>query len=56
MEGILGAAAVCGRVRQRAEGFAYFLEQATRPQTIGYGLLDSPVTLAAWMIDHDSDA
>ena len=40
----------------RAEGFAYFLEQATRPQTIGYGLLDSPVTLAAWMLDHDTDA
>jgi pimeloyl-ACP methyl ester carboxylesterase len=40
----------------RADGFAYFLEQATRPQTIGYGLLDSPVTLAAWMLDHDTDA
>ena len=24
-------------------GFGYFLEQATRPQTIGYALLDSPV-------------
>jgi pimeloyl-ACP methyl ester carboxylesterase len=40
----------------RATGFGYFLEQATRPQTIGYGLLDSPVTLAAWMLDHDTDA
>ncbi|WP_138731822.1 epoxide hydrolase family protein [Modestobacter excelsi] len=40
----------------RADGFAYFLEQATRPQTIGYGLLDSPVALAAWMLDHDTDA
>src|SRR5919106_5204940 len=30
------------------DGFAYFLEQATRPQTIGYSLLDSPVGLAAW--------
>ena len=29
---------------------------ATRPQTIGYALLDSPVALAAWMIDHDTDA
>ncbi len=37
-------------------GFGYFLEQATRPQTIGYGLLDSPVALAAWMLDHDTDA
>ena len=40
----------------RADGFAYFLEQATRPQTIGYALLDSPVALAAWMLDHDTDA
>jgi len=34
----------------------YFDEQATRPQTIGYALLDSPVALAAWMLDHDTDA
>jgi pimeloyl-ACP methyl ester carboxylesterase len=40
----------------RATGFGYFLEQATRPQTIGYGLLDSPVALAAWMLDHDTDS
>ena len=40
----------------RASGFGYFLEQATRPQTIGYALLDSPVALAAWMLDHDTDA
>jgi pimeloyl-ACP methyl ester carboxylesterase len=37
-------------------GFGYFLEQSTRPQTIGYALLDSPVTLAAWMLDHDTDS
>jgi pimeloyl-ACP methyl ester carboxylesterase len=37
-------------------GFGYFLEQSTRPQTIGYALLDSPVALAAWMLDHDTDA
>jgi pimeloyl-ACP methyl ester carboxylesterase len=37
-------------------GFGYFLEQATRPQTIGYALLDSPLALAAWMLDHDTDA
>jgi len=37
-------------------GFAYFQEQATRPQTIGYALLDSPVALAAWMLDHDTDS
>jgi len=40
----------------RATGFGYFLEQATRPQTIGYALLDSPAALAAWMLDHDTDA
>jgi pimeloyl-ACP methyl ester carboxylesterase len=40
----------------RASGFGYFLEQATRPQTIGYALLDSPVALAAWLLDHDTDA
>jgi pimeloyl-ACP methyl ester carboxylesterase len=37
-------------------GNGYFVEQATRPQTIGYALLDSPVALAAWMLDHDTDS
>src|SRR5690349_12933992 len=37
-------------------GNGYFVEMATRPQTVGYALLDSPVALAAWMIDHDTDA
>jgi pimeloyl-ACP methyl ester carboxylesterase len=40
----------------RENGFGYFLEMATRPQTIGYALLDSPVALAAWMLDHDTDS
>jgi pimeloyl-ACP methyl ester carboxylesterase len=40
----------------RTSGFGYFLEQATRPQTIGYALLDSPVALAAWLLDHDTDS
>jgi pimeloyl-ACP methyl ester carboxylesterase len=40
----------------RQSGNGYFVEMATRPQTIGYALLDSPVALAAWMIDHDTDA
>ena len=40
----------------RATGFGYYLEQATRPQTIGYALLDSPVALAGWMLDHDTDS
>ena len=39
-----------------ATGRGYFIEQATRPQTIGYSLLDSPIGLAAWMLDHDTDS
>jgi len=37
-------------------GNGYFVEMATRPQTIGYALLDSRIALAAWMADHDTDA
>jgi pimeloyl-ACP methyl ester carboxylesterase len=37
-------------------GNGYLVEQATRPQTIGYALSDSPVALAAWMLDHDTDS
>jgi pimeloyl-ACP methyl ester carboxylesterase len=40
----------------RTSGLGYFLEQSTRPQTIGYSLLDSPVGLAAWLLDHDTDS
>jgi pimeloyl-ACP methyl ester carboxylesterase len=49
-------AAVAAMAAFRATGFGYFIEQATRPQTIGYGLLDSPIALAAWIFDHDTDA
>ena len=35
-----------------ATDVAYALEMGTRPQTL-YGIADSPVGLAAWMIDHD---
>ena len=38
------------------DGIGYVLEMATRPQTLGYALLDSPVALAAWMLDHDTDS
>jgi pimeloyl-ACP methyl ester carboxylesterase len=48
------AAAQLATFRQSGNG--YFVEMATRPQTIGYALLDSPVALAAWMLDHDTDA
>jgi pimeloyl-ACP methyl ester carboxylesterase len=40
----------------KTSGFGYFLEQSTRPQTIGYSLLDSPIGLAAWLLDHDTDS
>ncbi|MBO2448564.1 epoxide hydrolase [Actinomadura barringtoniae] len=40
----------------QTSGNGYFIEMATRPQTIGYALLDSPSALAAWMIDHDTDS
>jgi pimeloyl-ACP methyl ester carboxylesterase len=40
----------------RTNGFGYFLEMATRPQTIGYAQLDSPIALAAWLLDHDTDS
>jgi pimeloyl-ACP methyl ester carboxylesterase len=48
------AAQAVGMFRQ--DGFGYFLEMATRPQTIGYALLDSPVASAGWMLDHDTDS
>ncbi len=48
------AAAAVATFKQ--DGFGYFLEMATRPQTIGYALLDSPVALAAWLLDHDTDS
>jgi pimeloyl-ACP methyl ester carboxylesterase len=34
-------------------GIGYALEMGLRPQTL-YGLADSPVALAAWMLDHDA--
>jgi len=49
-------AALNALITFNTSGNGYFIEQATRPQTIGYALLDSPVALAAWMIDHDTDS
>jgi pimeloyl-ACP methyl ester carboxylesterase len=37
--------------RFQTEGFGYFLQQSTRPQTIGYALADSPVGQAAWIYE-----
>jgi pimeloyl-ACP methyl ester carboxylesterase len=42
--------------RFTTDGVAGVLEQSTRPQTLGYALLDSPVALAAWRLDHDTDS
>lgn len=36
-----------------AHGLGYAIEMANRPQTL-YALEDSPVGLAAWMLDHDA--
>ncbi|HEY2548056.1 MAG TPA: epoxide hydrolase [Candidatus Acidoferrum sp.] len=36
-----------------AKGLAYAQEMANRPQTL-YALADSPVGLAAWILDHDA--
>jgi pimeloyl-ACP methyl ester carboxylesterase len=35
------------------KGIGYAIEMGNRPQTL-YGLADSPVALAAWMLDHDA--
>jgi pimeloyl-ACP methyl ester carboxylesterase len=35
------------------EGLGYAIEMNNRPQTL-YGIVDSPVGLAAWMLDHDA--
>jgi pimeloyl-ACP methyl ester carboxylesterase len=32
------------------------VEMGEHPQTVGYSLTDSPVGLAAWMLDHDADS
>jgi pimeloyl-ACP methyl ester carboxylesterase len=55
--------AALGSLRHSADwDSGYSAEHATRPQTIGYGLVDSPAALAAWIIekfwswaDHDGD-
>jgi len=34
----------------------YIAEMGEHPQTVGYPLTDSPLGLAAWMLDHDADS
>ena len=36
-----------------SHGLGYAIEMANRPQTL-YGISDSPIGLAAWMLDHDA--
>lgn len=35
----------------RDNGFGYFAQQTTRPQTLGYGLTDSPAGWCAWVAE-----
>ncbi|GHO96317.1 hydrolase [Reticulibacter mediterranei] len=39
--------------RVYTKGIGYAVEMGLRPQTL-YGLADSPIALAAWMLDHDA--
>ena len=44
-------AMLAGLKKYRAEGSAYARQQGTRPQTLGYGLADSPAGQAAWIVE-----
>jgi pimeloyl-ACP methyl ester carboxylesterase len=39
--------------RKALSPIGYLIEQARRPQTIGYSLSETPIGLAAWLLDHD---
>lgn len=43
--------AMTAAAQYSAKGTGYYAIQATRPQTIGYGLADSPIGQAAWILD-----
>lgn len=43
--------ALAGQRHYRREGSGYSKQQSTRPQTLGYGLTDSPVGQAAWILE-----
>ena len=51
----MNGAAAAALAAFNATGRGYLIEQSTRSQTLGYALLDSPVALAAWMLDHHTD-
>lgn len=44
-------AAIAASVQRTADGRAYMNQQATRPHSVGYGLDDSPVGLAGWILE-----
>jgi pimeloyl-ACP methyl ester carboxylesterase len=55
-------AALADLDRFRRDGRGYQQIQSTRPQSVGYGLVDSPAALVAWIVeklwawsDHDGD-
>ena len=37
--------------QHRLKGTGYFIEQATKPQTLGYSLADSPIGLLSWIYE-----
>jgi epoxide hydrolase len=44
-------AALAAREHSRERDSGYSAQQATRPQTVGYGLVDSPAGLCAWIVE-----
>ncbi|KAJ5569864.1 Alpha/beta hydrolase fold-1 [Penicillium hispanicum] len=42
---------IASTIGYATKGNAYMKQQETRPQTLGYGLHDSPIALLAWMYD-----
>jgi pimeloyl-ACP methyl ester carboxylesterase len=44
-------AALAAYAEHRAWGTGYSKQQSTRPQTLGYGLVDSPAAQCAWIVE-----
>lgn len=44
-------AMLAGMKRYRSDGSGYARQQGTRPQTLGYGLADSPAGQVAWIVE-----
>jgi epoxide hydrolase len=44
-------AAVSFLAEHRAQGSGYLVQQSTRPQSLGYGLVDSPAGLCSWIVE-----